>query len=320
MCLSARLCHAGHKGLPGAHDLRHYRLTSRGGLLDLKEGVAVRVLVGTDGSVGAQAALRWALSLVEGEDDELIVSTVRMPPLLEMLPHEIEARRAEDAGLFYEWCAPARASKVQFRELLLEGDPRQQLLSAAKAERVDLIVVGARGSGGHRHALHLGSTTHHLAHHTQLPLAAIPPASKAAWPATVVVGVDGSPGSFRAVDWLASFGARFTDDVLAANAQKPLAEVPRDLADSPFRAALDEMERWVAPLCEVGLDVRTLVMSGDAVDVLTDVAIAEEAGLLVVGSRGVGGITGLRLGATALKVLHLAQIPVLMVPADFVAS
>ncbi len=58
----------------------------------------------------------------------------------------------------------------------------------------------------------------------------------------------------------------------------------------------------------------TLVMSGDAVDVLTDAAIAEEAGLLVVGSRGVGGITGLRLGTTALKVLHRAQIPVLMVP------
>ena len=43
----------------------------------------MRVLVGTDGSVGAQAALRWALSLVDVEGGELIVSTVRIPPLLE---------------------------------------------------------------------------------------------------------------------------------------------------------------------------------------------------------------------------------------------
>ncbi len=212
---------------------------------------------------------------------------------------------------------PARDSKVPFRELLLEGDPREQLLAVAKAENVDLIVVGDRGTGGHRHPLHLGSTTHHLVHHTTIPLVAIPPASKAAWPTTIIVGVDGSPGCLRAVEWLASFGAPLTDDVIAVNAQKPLAEwVPRTESSSWFQAALDDMQKWVAPLRESGLGARTLVLAGDAVDALTDAAISEEAGLLVVGSRGVGGISGLRLGATALKILHQAQIPVLMVPAD----
>jgi nucleotide-binding universal stress UspA family protein len=276
----------------------------------------MRVLVGTDGSVGAQAAVRWALSMVDAEGGELIVATVRVLPLLEVLPGEIEARRGEDAELLHEWCAPARDSKVKFRELVLEGDPREQLLDTAKAEKVDLIVVGARGAGGHRHALHLGSTTHHLAHHTRLPLAAIPPAAKAAWPATVVVGVDGSPGSLRAIDWLASFGAALTDDVIAVTAQRPAEKVPRDHPSNWYQPALDNMQTWLKPLREVGLGARELVMTGDAVDVLTDAAIAEEAGLLVVGSRGVGGFTGLRLGTTALKVLHQGEIPVLMVPAD----
>jgi nucleotide-binding universal stress UspA family protein len=277
----------------------------------------MRVLVGTDGSVGAQAALRWALSLADAEGGELIVSTVRIPPFFEVFESEIEARRGEDADQLYEWCAPARDSKVPFRELLLEGDPREELLAAAEAEKADLIVVGARGTGGHRHALHFGSTAHHLVHHTKIPLAAIPPASRAAWPATVVVGVDGSHGCLRAVEWLASFGAPLTNDVLAVNAQRPFAEwVPRTDANSWFQAALDDTQKWVAPLRESGLGARTLVFEGDPVDALTDVAISEEAGLLVVGSRGVGGISGLRLGSTALKVLHQAQIPVLMVPAD----
>jgi nucleotide-binding universal stress UspA family protein len=277
----------------------------------------MRVLVGTDGSVGAQAALRWALSLADAERGELIVSTVRTRPLFEVTETEIEARRGEYAELLYGWCAPVRDSKVPFRELLLEGDPREQLLAAANAEKVDLIVVGARGNGGHRHALHVGSTTHHLVHHTRLPIVAVPPASKAAWPTTVVVGVDGSPGCLRAVDWLASFGAPLTHDVVAVNAQRLLAEwVPRNDPSSWYQMTLTGMQAWVAPLRESGLGARTLVLEGDAVDVLTDAAIAEEAGLLVVGSRGVGGITGLRLGATALKVLYQAQIPVLMVPAD----
>lgn len=277
----------------------------------------MRVLVGTDGSVAAQAAVRWALSLAEAEEADLIIATVRIPPFFEVSEAEIEARRSEDSELLAQWCAPARELKVPFRQLLLEGDPREQLLAAAKTENVDLIVVGARGTGRRRHALHVGSTTHHLVHHTRLPIAAIPPASKASWPTTVVVGVDGSAGCLRAVEWLASFGAPLTHDVLAVNAQRVLAEwVPRNDPGSWFQMTLDEMQSWVAALRESGLGARTLVLEGDAVDVLTDAAIAEEAGLLVVGSRGVGGITGLRLGATALKVLYQAQIPVLMVPAD----
>ena len=45
----------------------------------------MRVLVGTDGSVGAQAALRWALSLADAEGGELIVSTVRIRPFFEVI-------------------------------------------------------------------------------------------------------------------------------------------------------------------------------------------------------------------------------------------
>ena len=120
-----------------------------------------------------------------------------------------------------------------------------------------------------------------------------------------------------AVEWLASFGTPLTSDVFAVNAQRPFAEwVPRTDASSWFQVALDDMQKWVTPLRESGLGARTLLLEGDPADALTDVAISEEAGLLVVGSRGVGGITGLRLGSTALKVLHQAQIPVLMVPAD----
>jgi nucleotide-binding universal stress UspA family protein len=76
------------------------------------------------------------------------------------------------------------------------------------------------------------------------------------------------------------------------------------------------MQDWVAPLRTCGLGARTLVMDGDPVDVLADAAIAEEAAMIVVGARGAGGVTGMRLGSTALKVLHQAQLPVLMVPAD----
>ncbi len=261
--------------------------------------------------------MRWAEALVDADGGDLVVAAVRMPPFSEVWPETIEERRALESERLDEACAALRGSTVKYRALLLEGDPREQLLKAATAEDADLIVSGAQGSGGHRHALHLGSTTHHLVHHSRIPLVAVPASSRAAWPAPIVIGVDGSEGSALAVRWLASHGLALTADVIAVHAEKPLAQwVPSSDPHSWYHMALDRMQPWVAPLRECGLGARTLVVDGDPVDALTDVAIAEAAGLIIVGARGTGGITGLRLGSTALKVLHQAQVPVLMVPAD----
>ena len=277
----------------------------------------MRVLVGLDGSVASKAALRWAAGLVRAEGGDLVVGSVRIPPFTEVLPETIEERRALEAERLEQWCGSLHDLDVPFRHALVEGDPRQQLLELARLEHADLIVVGARGSGGSRHKLHLGSTTHHLVHHTRVPLVALPATARAAWPAPIVIGVDGSEGSARAVEWLAEHGKPLTDNVLAVHGQKPLAQwVPASDPHSWYHMALDRMQEWVAPLRECGLGARTLVIDGDPTDALTDAAIAEEAALIVVGARGAGGISGLRLGATALKVLNQSQLPVLMVPAD----
>jgi nucleotide-binding universal stress UspA family protein len=277
----------------------------------------MRILVGLDGSVASETALRWAVSVAQAENGELLVAAVRDPWFPEAWPETIEEKRGATAERLRCWSTPAIESGVPWKQLVLEGDPREQLLDTATAEKADLVVVGARGSGGHRHALHLGSTTHHLVHHTRLPVAAIPAGTRAMWPAPVVIGVDGSEGSARAVEWLAAHGKALTDNVLAVHGQMPLAQcVPQSDSRSSYHMALDRMQEWVTPLGECGLGARTLVIDGDAVDAMTDAAIAEEAGMIIVGARGAGGIKGLRLGATALKVLNQSQLPVLMVPAD----
>jgi nucleotide-binding universal stress UspA family protein len=281
-----------------------------------KEDV-MRVLVGLDGSPSSRAALRWAAALVLAEGGDLVAATVRVPPFAEVWPETIEERRGVEAELLDQWCAPLRDSGVLFRQVLVEGDPREELLELAFGHRADVVVVGARGSGGRRHALHLGSTTHHLIHHTSVPLVAVPASASASWPAPVVIGVDGSLGSDRAVEWLAKNGGALTDDIIAVHGEKPLAQfVPLDDPRSWYQLDLDRMQGWVAPLRDCGLGARTLVIDGDPVDAMTDAAIAEGAGMIVVGARGSGGVRGLRLGATALKVLHQAELPVLMVPAD----
>jgi nucleotide-binding universal stress UspA family protein len=71
----------------------------------------------------------------------------------------------------------------------------------------------------------------------------------------------------------------------------------------------------IAPWAEKFPDVvvEPAVVGGHPVRVLTD--LSRTAQLLVVGTRGQGGFTGLLLGAVSLQLLHHADCPVLIVRA-----
>ncbi len=276
-----------------------------------------RVLVGTDGSASGQAALGWAAAVAKVTGSELVVAHAWHPGFAEVAPDTYaELRAAAQTELADQWCLPARDAEVDHRAILLEGDPRDQLLTAAAAEDADLLVVGARGAGSHPHALHLGSVTHHLVHHTDRPLAAIPASAQPEWPDRMVVGVDGSPGSGAAVAWCRDLAAPLRTEVIALYAELPLIEmVPRTDPDSWYQIALGQCHEWAGPLRDGGVTTREMVVAHDAEVGLTETGIRERAGLIVVGTRGAGGISGLRLGSTALKVLHRSGLPVVLVPA-----
>lgn len=276
-----------------------------------------RVLVGTDGSVSAQVAVRWAVEVAVGTGSELLVANVWLPSFANVSPQIHDEMRDEASRLLdREWCAPARDAGVAFERVLLEGDPRKALLHAADERDVDLIVVGAQGHGSRPHGLHLGSVTHHLVHHTERPLAAIPASAQPVLPTRILVGVDGSEGSTHAVEWCRDVAGTLHAEVLAVHGQAPPADrVARADGTSWRQGALAECARWAEPLSEAGIPTRTLVVEEEPVTALAETGIRERAGLIVVGTRGRGGFTGLRLGSTALKVLHHGGLPVVLVPA-----
>ena len=66
---------------------------------------------------------------------------------------------------------------------------------------------------------------------------------------------------------------------------------------------------WTAKYPDV--DVRRHVMQGRPADILVDPS--EGAALVVVGSRGRGGFSGLLLGSVSRNVVHRAHCPVVVV-------
>ena len=75
------------------------------------------------------------------------------------------------------------------------------------------------------------------------------------------------------------------------------------------------VDRAVADLEAVGVEVESRLASGKPADVLIDVATELGARAIVVGTEGEHPITGAILGSVVLRLVQRSKVPVLVVPA-----
>jgi nucleotide-binding universal stress UspA family protein len=141
----------------------------------------------------------------------------------------------------------------------------------------------------------------------------------------VVVGVDGSDTAAAAVTWAAGeAGLRHRPLHVVHAFVWPMVSVPlggtrewpalRDAADRVLAAAVRHAETAAPDVPVSGEVVSGEVVSGGAAEVL--VAQSDGAELLVVGSRGLGGFTGLLLGSVGVQTAAHAACPVVVVRPD----
>ncbi len=137
----------------------------------------------------------------------------------------------------------------------------------------------------------------------------------------IVVGVDGSETAERALAWAveeARLRGATLEVVLAWHlpyvAGYPYAGVGFD-ANAFERDSREALDKIVDRIDTDGIPevVRTL-RPGDAASALLDAGT--EADLIVVGSRGLGGFSGLLLGSVSHHVTHHATCPVVVVPPE----
>ena len=130
----------------------------------------------------------------------------------------------------------------------------------------------------------------------------------------VVVGVDGSSSGEHAVDWAAAYATATGASVRLVSAWEwPTFEgAPIVLGDYDPRKAAGDVLRHAAARIGLPADrVATSVVRGSPAKVLLDAA--SDADLLVVGSRGLGGFSGLVLGSVGSYCAHHAPCPVVVV-------
>ena len=116
--------------------------------------------------------------------------------------------------------------------------------------------------------------------------------------------------------WVAEVAPALKASVVAVQVEEPYFEwTPVSSPDNWRRDVERNIKDWTSQLAESGVSVLALAQRDlHPADGLIGVATARHADLLVIGTRGVGGFTGLRAGGVALKVLHRASLPLVLVP------
>lgn len=279
---------------------------------------AQRIVAGYDGSIEARDAVDWAAAEAERTRSGLhIVYAYQLTSLGTEYDGPIADLTAEAQERGDRLVADIidhvrrRGTGIDVVGTALHATPATTLIGLGDAG-ANLIVVGNRGRGGITNLL-VGSVSLQVATHTRAPVVVVRGRHDAV-DGPVVVGVDGSASSDAALG-IAFEAARVRGTgVTAVRAYIPAAvtALPHSVIEASERLALDaSVAAWREKYPSV--KVEALVVDGWTAEVL--VGASHTAQLVVVGSRGHGGFTGLLLGSVGQQLVHHAECPVLIVHA-----
>ncbi|WP_344682664.1 universal stress protein [Saccharopolyspora taberi] len=286
------------------------------------------VVVGYDLSDASRRAVWWAAREAASRHRRLLLVHVFVWPFSERVPVTVPAQEEvveplqqalrRELAVLVEGCREIGPGLDIGSELPF-GDPSEVL--AATAQDAALLVLGAVGAGGV--ASHLGSTAAELlARGSGAPVVVVRGRGPEPGTGPVVVGVDGSAVSEKAVQFAFDFASRHEAVLVAAHSWSdapldPYArvqhwEVPwTEMRDDALELLSRSLAGWAEQYPDV--TVRRAVSAAQAAHTLVEEA--EGASLLVVGSHGRGRVRRLLLGSVSHAVVHHAPCPVAVIPA-----
>jgi nucleotide-binding universal stress UspA family protein len=286
---------------------------------------ARKIVVGLDSSGEASEALAWARRYAGPGDYVVAVLAWLMPfggqpgylateTLGPFDPTEFEQIARDELGRLV-----GSIEDEHVAALTRQGRPGPTIV--AEGSDADLVVVGHRGES--QISMMLGSTANYVLHHAECPVVVVR-GDRTEAPRRVVVGVDDHDidrdqdnESVRALRW--AYGLPDVEEIRVVHgwSLQPLAVglfggLPIHPGEMDA-AASAVIERVTAAAGDPPSGVKVIEHVARDTGTRALLEAAKDADLVVVGSRGRGGFTGLLLGSTSAEVAAHCHVPVAVI-------
>ncbi|KFJ05348.1 universal stress protein [Bifidobacterium tsurumiense] len=289
------------------------------------------ILVGVDGSHASYKATWWAANYAKHAGLTLqIVCAYSLPSYAAVsfdstytAMGDDNAAHSDAQEILSKAKAIADGQGVEATTLIVTGDPASVFVELSR--NYNLIVIGNRGKGGLAERL-LGTTSSSLPAYAYCPIVVVPYTDDDGnlrhlnnTITKVAVGSDESKWGLKALDIAADFAAGWGAELNVISAVPRIQGVDEG-EESVMDSYMEDLDVRIKPLLEAhpDLKVNKSVVPGSAVNALTKASYDHD--VVVVGSRGRGGFTGLLLGSTSQGLLQHAAGPVYVVPRKYVEA